>query len=211
MSRPPVPFPPPEEGLRLHLRLREDDPVAPADICQRYVPPLCAWLAQQFPTVDPHFRQSAVHEAVITYLQRPQAYQPERADLAVYLRLAARRDLSNLRRGEGRHNRQRVPFAVVELGAEHGNLLGREQDPSRRLEHNEEAAAWQAVLASIRAGLAPAEERVLDLMLQGERSSRVFAEAIGLEGLPADEEARAVKRVKDRVKKRLEREGARHG
>jgi hypothetical protein len=48
-------------------------------------------------------------------------------------------------------------------------------------------------------------------MLAGERATSAFAEAIGKANLPAAEQEREVKRVKDRVKKRLERGGGKHG
>jgi hypothetical protein len=211
MSRSSLPFPPPEEGLRLHLHLCDGDPVASAQICRAYVAPLCDWLAGPFARVDPHVRETAVHEAVMHYLQSPQAYDPRRADLAAYLRMAARRDLENLLAQERRHHRRRIPWSDVELGEEHRNIPGRAEEPSHRLEQQEEAAAWRASLDAFRAGLTPAEECVLHLLLAGERSTRAFALALGLQGLSADGEAREVKRVKDRLKKRLERERPRHG
>ena len=51
------------------------------------------------------------------------------------------------------------------------------------------------------------EERVLDLMLVGERSTSAYAAALGLVDRPRAERAREAKRVKDRIKKRLERAG----
>ncbi len=61
------------------------------------------------------------------------------------------------------------------------------------------------VVGTLRAKLSLEERRVMDLMLDGERKTRVYAEALGLSGLPAAEQKREIKRVKDRLKKRLER------
>jgi hypothetical protein len=206
-----APFPPPEEGLHLHLRLCAHDPVAPADLCRAYLVPLGDWVGVEFPTVDPHQRQTAVHEAVLSYLQRPQAYGPRRLPLDAYLRMTVRSDLGNLRRREGRHHRRRVAWSVVELGAERGYISGREEEPARRLERAEESAACAALLRSVAAGLTPAERHVLDLMLAGERRTPAFAEALGIADLPAADQERAVKRTKDRITKRLQREGVKHG
>jgi hypothetical protein len=61
----------------------------------------------------------------------------------------------------------------------------------------------------VRQACTEAERRVLALMLDGERSSAAYAQVLGITGLPAAEQEREVKRAKDRIKKRLEREGAR--
>jgi len=204
------PFPSPEEGLSLHLRLCELDPVAPAELCRACLDPLVRWLETTFPWVDPHLRETAADEAVMAYLKAPQRYRPEKCPLPAYLQMAARRDLLNLLKRERRHHRHRVGWSVVELDEEAGNILGREEEPSRLLEDHEEAERWQALLRELRQTCSEGEQRVLDLMLAGERSTAAYALALGITGLPAAEQEREVKRVKDRLKKRLEREGARH-
>src|SRR5215831_18039051 len=93
MSRPPHPFPSAEEGLALHHRLLVVDPLAPSDICSAYLGPLLDWVERRFPTVDAHLCQTAVHQALLTYVQHPARYDEARGDLALYLRMAARSDL----------------------------------------------------------------------------------------------------------------------
>jgi hypothetical protein len=210
MSRARAPFPSPDEGLRLHLRLLEQDPVAPADVCRAYIKPLADWLDGTFRLGDPDLAHTAAGDALLKYVQHPEAYDPRGASLAAYLRMAARGDLVNLLDKEGRHQRQRVPWKVVELDQEGGNLFGREDEPSRQLERAEEAAAWQQFLRSVQEGWTPAEQRALEFMLAGERSTAVFAAALGFGSLPAAEQEREVKRVKDRILARLKREGRKH-
>ena len=53
--------------------------------------------------------------------------------------------------------------------------------------------------------LPPEEKRVLPLMQDGERHTSAYAEVLGITQLSPLEQAREVKRVKDRLKKRLER------
>jgi hypothetical protein len=210
MSRARASFPSREEGLRLHVRLLEQDPVAPADVCGAYLEPLADWLDGTFRLGDPDLAQTAAGDALRKYVQAPQAYDPRGAGLAAYLRMAARSDLVNLLEKERRHHRQRVPWKVVELDEESGNIFGREDEPSRQLERAEEAAAWQDFLRSVQEGWTPAECRVLEMMLRGERRTEVFAAALGLDGLPSAEQEREVKRVKDRILARLKREGRKH-
>jgi RNA polymerase sigma factor (sigma-70 family) len=208
---PPSPFPSAEEGLSLHLRLCALDPLAPADLCRACLDPLVHWLETRFPRVDPHLREAAAGEALFAYVRAPHRYHPERAALPAYLRMAARRDLLNLLRRERRHHQHRLAWPVVELGEEGGNLQGREEEPSRQMEDEEEEERWQALLRAVRERCTEEERRVLDLMLAGQTSTAVFAEAVGLgDRQPAGQE-REVKKVKDRLKKRLEREGGKHG
>jgi RNA polymerase sigma-70 factor (ECF subfamily) len=203
-------FPSAEECLSLHLRLCEPDPVAPADLCQACLGPLVHWLETQFPWADPHLRETAAHDALLAYVQAPQRYQPERGPLPAYLRMAARRDLYNLMKREERHHRRRVAWSAVELREEAGNIPGREEDPSRLLADREESERWEAVLRAVRQACTEGERRVLELMLAGGRGTAACALALGLTGLPVAEQEREVKRAKDRIMKRLEREGARH-
>jgi DNA-directed RNA polymerase specialized sigma24 family protein len=204
-------FPPAGEGLALHLRLRTRDATAPADVCQAYFRPLADWLAARYPRADPHLASTAAGDALFSYLQRPESYDPQRGELGAYLRMAARRDLLNLLRQENRHRRGRVPWNVVEDGEEEGNTSGREEEPSANLEHAEEVEADQEFLRRASEGFTEDERRVLDLMLEGVRPNAVFAAALGLAHLAVAEQDQEVQRVKGRIMARLKRRANRHG
>jgi hypothetical protein len=64
-----------------------------------------------------------------------------------------------------------------------------------------------AILGRIAAAL-PGERdrRVLALIAEGERQMEAFAEVLGLDGRPLPEQRREVKRAKDRVLKRVQRQ-----
>ncbi len=202
-------FPPPEQGLHLHTRMLGGDPTAPADVCATYCDPLSAWMEAAFPHDDPHLCREAAGRALFDYVQHPHCFNPQRLDLAAYLRMAARRDLLNLRRGEARHHIRRSPWQVVEEGEEAGNYL-QGDPPDLRLVREEEGAWASDVVRRVRQECSPQEECVLDLMLAGERRTEVFAAAMGLEDLPKPERERQVYRMKERLRKRLQRVGERH-
>ena len=203
-------FPSHEEGLALHLHLRDLNPVAVADVCRAYLNPLIEWIAVKFASVDPHFRVTAVHDALMTYVQNPGTYDPKRRDLALYLRMAARWDLVNLLKRESKHHQSRVDWAVVEDEEADGNISGAD-DPSAQLLRAEETQRWQDFLATVVANFSEDERRVFELMLAGERHSEVFAQALGIEALQMAEQEREIKKVKDRIKKRLQRGVVGHG
>jgi RNA polymerase sigma-70 factor (ECF subfamily) len=203
-------FPLPEEELRLHLLLVEGTLDAPADACRAYLGPLLRWLGTRAPKVDHDLRQTAVHEALMNYVMRPTSYDPRRGSLAHFLRMAAHRDLLNLLRREARHHRHRSDWKFVEDGVQGGNLSGREEEPLMHLQRREAAEHWQGFLQCFAARCAPEERCVLELMLAGESRTEVIAAALGRGDLPPGEQEREVKRIKDRLKVRLKREGLKH-
>jgi RNA polymerase sigma-70 factor (ECF subfamily) len=210
MSDPPAPLPPHEEALRLHQRLVEDaDRLARHDLAEAYLEPLAVWLRQTNRGLDPDLCEQAAEDAVLALIHRPKSYDPGRGtSLEAYLRMSARGDLRNLSQKERRRHAKQVSLARVELLPDAGKYLGQDDDPSLRLRIAEEP---QDVLASVPesvlAGLNEGELRFLRLMLEGERDSDVFAEAYGMTDRPPAERRQEVKRVKDRLKKRLERAG----
>jgi hypothetical protein len=180
------------------------------DVCAVYLRPLCEWLVAHNPTIDEQLCQEAVEQALLTYVSAPGQYDPARADLGRYLRMSAQGDLRNLLRRERRHHRQRISWNAVELGVEAGNMSGRDEEPLVLLERNEESAQRSALLQRVREGCTPVEQRAFDLMVAGERNREAFAVALELTHLGVEEQEDEVKRVKDRLKSRLKREGNHH-
>ena len=195
-----------EDALHLHRRLLERDPVGPADFAAAFLKPLIAWLQATNPKVDPMACEEAAGEAIIGFLNKPTTYDPKRLEVEKFLRMAAQRDLLNLLRKERRHQRNRRDLQVVEQMAEDGKYLGREDDPSLPLQI-EEAKQRQAPPDAVWQELTGIERLFWEQMDQGERRHSVFAVLLGITHLPLVEQKRAVKRVKDRVKKRKERAG----
>jgi RNA polymerase sigma-70 factor (ECF subfamily) len=141
-------------------------------------------------------------------IKNPASFDPARGDLAAYLRMSAQADLINLLDKEGRHHQGRRPWHLVEHADESRNDLGRNDDPSLPLRIAEEQEqANCGALALDGPEWTDTERRVVALMRRGERSTAVFADAMGLGSLPSEEQKREVKRVKDRIKKRLGRRG----
>jgi hypothetical protein len=95
----------------------------------------------------------------------------------------------------------------VEEGAASGKYLERTDDPAALSSDDDKARRGAAVLGAVREGLTEPDQRCFDLMRDGEKHTAVFAAAAGFSDLPPDEQAREVKRVKDRIKKRIQRAG----
>jgi hypothetical protein len=217
----------------LHVRLLQDDPTASGDLAQLVLfGPLAGpfllglrWRAGPLlRSVGNTVRDDALHDAAVTacigYMKRPAQYDPAKAPggLLQYLIMAAHRDLLNARRGIERQG-EAEPLSLVELRAQRRNtqlrLVGvgsasQESNPEETLDAQQRAAELRAQLAAQEALMATEAERmVLRLMASGERDTTVFAQALGIGALPPDAQQREVKRVKDKIKKRLERAGLR--
>lgn len=202
---------PADPGRALWERLvAGDDPTAQSDLAAAYLEPLATGLRRRYPGVDASFPDTAAEEAILTLIRKPAAYQPERQTLDVYLRMSAEGDLKNLLRSEDRHRKRRADLEAVELSASQGKYLWDEDaDPANVVERAEDEAS-RTITSSVARnevlrGLSPTEARVFDLMQAGERQTGVYARVLGIEDWPIERQRQEVKRVKDRIKKRIAR------
>lgn len=197
-----MPTPSQDALLELHSRLLKKYPEdTPDELANTLLPWLIEQLTRAYPTVsDPHLIDEAAVDALWDYLRRPEQYQPARgASLTTYLLMAARGDLLNKFQKQKRiavHEKNYEEGVEVEAVA--GNInMGEDleaMETARRLSH--------AVNQKITDGV---DRKVLALMMNGERNTSEYVKVLGMESRPADQQAREVKRVKDRLKKVLSR------
>jgi DNA-directed RNA polymerase specialized sigma24 family protein len=198
------------DGRRFWERLLDpDDPTAPSDFIAAYLDELGGWLIRQFPRADEHLCWQAAEDTLLDLAKQPTNYQPNRLPLRSYLRLSAKRDLLNLLDSQARRDRHHDSMKNVELSPRLRNYLqDAEGDPAELLEAGPDPAALalaERALAQILEGLTAGERAALELQLAGERATSAYAQALGIIGLSQAEQEREVKRVKDKLKKRIER------
>ncbi len=183
-------------GLRLHARLLEGTDRAADEIILHYRPHLIAAISRGFPRLsDPHLVETAANDALLAYLGRPEKFDPARSSLIAYLYMHARSNLIDLFRQQTRIKKNHSEFEDG-LTSSDSSI-----DPERRLIESD-----SALIRHVRKIVTdPRDREVLSLMAEGERETAVFAEALGLEHLTVVEQAIAVKRHKDRLKKALTR------
>jgi hypothetical protein len=185
-----------------------DDPTAPNDLAEAYLEPLVAWLAEIDARVSSEVQVEAAEDALLALIRNPRSYSPERQTLKAYLRMSARGDMRNLLAKERRHKNGQVSWKRVELSPDAGKYLGREDDPSLPMQLAEEDQSERnSIPDSLRKKLSKTDLRGMELILRKERRNEIFVELYGLRHLPAKEQFRQVKRIKDRLKKVLERAG----
>lgn len=207
------------DGYTLYQRLLDGEINASADIALAYYDSLCAWLASVSSRLDAHYYLMAVDDALIDLFQRPRTYDPTKGSLLVFLRVAANNRLRNVLRSERRHSDRRAPIDAVEhvaLAVKYGqgNI---DDDPAEIVERREREEALLAQLPpqhpvsvipnSITDDLTPAEREVLELHLRKERKTTVFARVMGIADLSPAEQKAQVKRLRDKLDKRLRRAG----
>jgi DNA-directed RNA polymerase specialized sigma24 family protein len=181
----------------LFRRVRDGDPVARSEFIAATLDPLVAHLCGWRREADEHACISAAEDALLNLLKKPEAYDAAKRTLAGYLRMSAEGDLLNGLEKERRHHRNR-DYDSVELAADGRNDS---QDGADSGLPSFSDADLAAEIASFNA----AERTVFDLMRDGEKATAAFTAALGIAHLSKEDQAREVKRVKDRVIKRLQR------
>jgi RNA polymerase sigma-70 factor (ECF subfamily) len=173
-----------------------------------YLERLVVWLGEKNPRVPKDIRMESAEDALLALIRKPESYSRELQALDVYLRISAQGDLRNLLGKERRRNQGRVPWVSVELSADAGKYLGRDDDPAMPVRLAEEYQTLMSALPdAIRRRLSATDLRAIELILLGEHRTAPFAELYGLLHLAVKEQEREVKRHKDRLKKVLKRAG----
>jgi RNA polymerase sigma-70 factor (ECF subfamily) len=208
MSSSPALPPTQQDALALHQLLLAQDPVAGNDLAEAYLELLVAWLGETDPGVPEDLRLEAAEDALLALIRKPESYSPEQQTLEVYLRMSARGDLRNRLSKERRRQQHEFPLECVELLPGGGKYLGRNEDPDQPFCLAEEKQELvRAIPEAVRRKLSERDLRALELLLQKERRTVVFAALYGLQDLPVEEQERTVKRHKDRIKKVVKRAG----
>jgi hypothetical protein len=196
-----------ESARDIHVRLCQDDPVASSDLAMAYLDPLAAWLLRANPRIDPHLCEQAAEDAILSLIKNPSSFNPEKGSLEAYPKMSARGDLRNALEKEARHRDRRADFEAVELFGSDRNLVVEDANLALIVEREEDEREelMNAIASRAERLFTSEEQRVLALLADGERSTAAFARVLGLTDSPEDVQRREVKRVKDRIKRRLQR------
>lgn len=198
-------MPPKSDSLQLHMRLLAGDPTVSAQLAEIHLPSLITRLSSEFPaTADHHFIEMAVHDAIMDYLSHPERYDPAKLPLDAYLRMSARGDLKNhLRRHKASDGSSRFG-EIVELDAV-GMEQGVEDVVAPSIDEvllDRDSPVWDRLSELLSD---PVDQEIVLLMMDNVRNTEDYVAVLGIWYLPPDEQAREVKRNKDRLKKRLQR------
>lgn len=179
----------------LHQAVLAGDPTASARAFEALLGPLVARLEFKWPILDRRDIEEQAADALISYVTNPQRYDPRRAGLLTYLVLDADGDLKNAYRSP-RRQREQLADDV-------------EDQPSPRNQTTDDEVFSdddRLFFAKLRSAFPEEVDRqVIYLLLENERATSAYAEVLGITHLPSEEQRLEVKRVKDRIKKKLGR------
>jgi len=185
-------------GAKLHEQLLAGSSlVVTSELAETFVPLLVKSLRREYFNVnDITLIQSAVTDAVMSYFAHPDRYNPEKSALFTYLRLRAASNLLNLLSAEkGRK--------FVELEAPDSVNKTEGDDIEESLIKRE---VNDRVMRQIKEILPdPVDQELASLMISGIRDTSSFAEKLNILHCDPEEQARVVKRHKDRIKASLKR------
>ncbi len=184
----------------LHLQLLAGDPTAQAEIACRLFVRIREDLKRKYPS--DRFDELVNHaagEALHNYFQRPEQYDPQKAELTTYLRMSAFGDLKNALRTE--RNLQEKFRTGVEPAQVFGKEQTREEDPLSALQAKELREDIRKLFPEKR------DWQMAELIIDQEHRTEPFAEILGIADWSVDEQRSEVKRHKDRIKQKLRRYG----
>ncbi len=189
----------------VYKRLVAGDAAAPEEMAQLTIEPLTDVLRiGKRGARDASIAYDAAVDAIMDLLRAPQKYATSLSSLWSFLEMAARRNVADRRLGErrrdGRIARLRKNVALSS-SASNKNKEGMLDQLARR----EASKAFWSRVKGASDSLPSAEAKILELMASGVRATPEYARVLGMVAAPLDEQALAVKRAKDRVRKRLKR------
>ncbi len=193
----------------IHRRLLDNDPTARSELAGKYLECLLDWLKHKFPSVDQELICNAATDTILDYTLYPSRFNPAKLSLFGYLKMSADRDLRNLLEKEKRKTEhqqklvEKILHEVVKPSIDsHKDLL---EDSEALIP--EEYGTNQDVIKQIIEEEFPTviDRKLLQLILDGERRTSVYAEVLGIQDQDDVKQRRSVKQHKDRIKKRLER------
>jgi len=192
-------------GRVLHERVLDGDVTASAEVAEVLMPLTISRLRRSYHSLyDPHLVDTAVEDALMNYFSRPQQYDPAKSSLASYLYMSARGDLLNLLERDKRYTEHLRLVECVELDnseTEYGVEVKDEFDlEALILALN--SPVWQRLSDLLPD---PVDQEIVLLMMEGVRKTSVYADVLGISDHPVGEQAAIVKRHKDRLKKKLQR------
>lgn len=186
----------------IHERLLAADPVAPTELAEAAWESLVMELEKRHPRLRASdFLRDAATDALISYIKQPTQFDPARRGLFGFLVMAAEGDLRNALAKTTRRKQREVSIENVELAGG----VGKEWLEAPGLDARLDAQRMRGKVRELFKD--PRDREALELLMEGERTTEAFAKVWGLDRLPTKDQARHVKRHKDRIKKMLDRHG----
>lgn len=193
------------EECSWHQRITaRDDPIAFSELAEHFYNPLVRSVLHkvqqksiQLTSTVCVLVEEAVGTALLDYNEAPDRYDPQRASLFGYIAMLAYSRFHDAWKSEQCATVKSDPLSKLDsLALEQ---LIEQQDVDAHLHAQE---LWEYIQRE----LVDAQERkVVALMLNNIRETIAYSQVLGIDHLPPKEQQKAVKRIKERIGKRLRR------
>lgn len=191
--------------IQLHNSIKEKDDIALSKLYDMYGDYLVKTIKARYPKSyqDESFAFEAVNEALFGYFNSPDTFDPQLNTLKRFLEIAAERDILNLLQKEKKHSKKINLPDDVELHENFWNSIVKEENlPDSDLISSQ---SLKKVEQELEKHFNKEDLLLAKMVLIGERSTEVFSKVLKIEGLTIEEQKNEVKKVKDRIKKVIER------
>jgi DNA-directed RNA polymerase specialized sigma24 family protein len=191
--------------LKLHDRICLGDVVAPDQLVSECLVPLQAALRRRWFTLPRDVVEQAAIDAILTYLQRPLAFDPQRClSLCAYLKVIADRRLTDALRKQMRIKKREISVGgVVELERYQTNRAIEAESAASTGGSDPDTLPPELEKLLMELLPDPRDRRILHLICQGRQETAAYAALLGIGSLPNSEQRRIVKQHRDRILKRL--------
>lgn len=192
--------------IDIHFALLSGDPIAPARLVDAVVIPLTSVLRRQNLALPREMIEDAATDALLDLITRPDRYDSARSSLLNFLLHIASNKLIDSLRSVGRR-RETAVGGLVELELYESNNLHQVRGDLFLGDFIQGADEIPAPLLHVLDEVLtdPVDRRIARLIANGRTETADFAAALGISHLSATEQPAIVKRHRDRILKRLQR------
>ncbi|MCD9186652.1 MAG: hypothetical protein LUM44_09470 [Pyrinomonadaceae bacterium] len=196
-----------EKVVALHYDLLAGHPVASAQIAELLLPKIILALTRKFSNVaDEHLIQIATHNAILYYLKSPNKFDANRGSLINFIWLRARSSLLNILSSKENPLKRKEFVELEEVHSVYGNEESQNESIEAFLIDNEQDNLFYKRLSVLLPD--QIDRNILELMMNGERNTVLFAAILGIADKSLEEQCSCVKKHKDRIKKFIQRHRA---
>lgn len=193
-----------EKVIALHEELLAGHSIASAQIAELLLPKIYKALTRKFSNVyDEHLIQTAANNAILSYLKSPNKFDANRGSLINFVWLLAKRDLLNLLSTKENTSNKGEFVELDEAQTVYSNEAGQDETIEQFLvDEEQDHQTYKELYALLPDQI---DRTILELMMNGERKTDLFAAVLGISDETPEEQRICVKKHKDRIKKVIQR------
>lgn len=195
------------EILAIHQALLAGDPVAPRNLIRLFGERLTYFVRKSVPFLSEEAAQDCAFDALMALIKEPGRFQSDKSHLMTYLSVIARNHaISHIRKEISARRHLTIEYVGGSVELDLAATNKRENSPYTGPAGSDPdalAPEWEALLQELLPS--PRDRKIWDLICEGRTDYADFAAVLGVADLPPAEQKSEIKRNRDRVQKRMQR------